>query len=261
MTMPEVVPYTTRVVRALASGDGAVRLRAALAAGTDPDPAYVGTLVARCAVEPEFGVREMLTWALIRHPEAATVPLLVAALRAEPAQARAQALHTLSKIAEPSTWEAITPALLDDPDDEVARTAWRTAVVLVPEGEKAALAVALSAQLGRGDPDVRLSLSRALIALGDAALPVLAEREKDADPEVRAHALATERLRRDPSLGFASAIEAAKRASALGPDSPAARTDGAGGAADGVAGPADGVGGPADGAGGPAEGPAAQDER
>ncbi|NED78888.1 HEAT repeat domain-containing protein, partial [Streptomyces sp. SID11233] len=72
-----------------------------------------------------------------RQPEELTVPLLVAALRTEPAQARAQALHTLSKIAEPATWEAITPALLDDPDDEVARTAWRTAVVLVPEGEEA----------------------------------------------------------------------------------------------------------------------------
>ncbi|MFJ4417934.1 HEAT repeat domain-containing protein [Streptomyces sp. NPDC088925] len=225
MAMPEAVPYTTRVVRALASDDGSVRLRAALAAGTDPDPAYVGTLVARCAVEPDFGVREMLTWALIRHPEKATVPLLVAASRAEPAQARSQALHTLSKIAAPGTWEAITPALLGDPDDEVARAAWRAAVVLVPEGGEAALAVALSAQLGRGDPDVRLSLSRALIALGGAALPVLAERERAADPEVRAHALATEQLRRDPSLGFASAIEAVKRVIALGPDGPAGREE------------------------------------
>ncbi|WP_431038057.1 HEAT repeat domain-containing protein [Streptomyces sp. P6-2-1] len=220
MTMREALPYTTRLVRALESEDESVRLRAALAAGTDPDPGYVGTLVARCAVEPEFGVREMLTWALLRHPEAVTVPPLVAALRTEPAQARAQALHTLSKIADPATWEAITPALLDDPDDEVARTAWRTAVVLVPEGGEAALAVALSAQFGRGDLDVRLSLSRALIALGDAALPVLARKEEDADPEVRAHALATARLRQDPSLGFASVIDAAKRAVALGPDGP-----------------------------------------
>ncbi|NEA41048.1 HEAT repeat domain-containing protein [Streptomyces sp. SID11385] len=220
MTMREAVPYTTRVLRALESEDGGVRLRAALAAGTRPDAAYVDALVARCAVEPEFGVREMLTWALIRQPEELTVPLLVAALRTEPAQARAQALHTLSKIAEPATWEAITPALLDDPDDEVARTAWRTAVVLVPEGEEAALAVALAGQLGRGVPETRLSLSRALLALGAAARPVLAEKEKDADPEVRAHALATEDLRQDPSLGFAPVLEAAKRVVALGPDGP-----------------------------------------
>ncbi|EFG64352.1 HEAT repeat domain-containing protein [Streptomyces sp. SPB074] len=220
MTMREAVPYTTRVLRALASDAADVRLRAALEAGTRPDPAYVGALVERCAAEPEFGVREMLTWALIRHPEALTVPLLLTALRAESARARAQALHTLSKIADPATWEAITPALLDDPDDEVARTAWRTAAVLVPEGEEGALAVALSARLGRGDADVRLSLSRVLIALGEAARPVLAEREQDPDAEVRAHALATERLRQDPSLGFASAIEAVKRAVALGPDGP-----------------------------------------
>ncbi|NEA44995.1 HEAT repeat domain-containing protein, partial [Streptomyces sp. SID10815] len=39
----------------------------------------------------------------------------------------------------------------------------------------------------------------------------------DPDPRVRAHAIATERLRRDPDAGFESAIEEAKRVVALGP--------------------------------------------
>ena len=53
------------------------RLRAALAIGTTPDPSYIGELLERCAVEPDFNVRETLTWALMRHPESLTVPRLV----------------------------------------------------------------------------------------------------------------------------------------------------------------------------------------
>jgi hypothetical protein len=39
----------------------------------------------------------------------------------------------------------------------------------------------------------------------------------DPDPRVRAHAIATERLSRDPEAGFGFAIEEAKRVVALGP--------------------------------------------
>ncbi|MGW2111299.1 hypothetical protein ACWCPL_32765, partial [Streptomyces sp. NPDC001948] len=58
----------TRMLRGLADSSSSVRLRAALAVGTAPDPRYVDTLVERCAIEPEFFVRDMLTWALTRHP-------------------------------------------------------------------------------------------------------------------------------------------------------------------------------------------------
>ncbi|MFE4515314.1 HEAT repeat domain-containing protein [Kitasatospora sp. NPDC056783] len=206
---------TTRALRGLEHTDASVRLRAALAVGTSPDPGYVGALVARCAVEPEFSVREMLTWALTRHPAPMTVPLLLGEVRSPGAQARSQALHTLSKIGDRQAWPAITPALLADPDDEVARSAWRAAVVLVPEGAEHGLAVVLAAQLGRGGRETQLSLSRALIALGEAVLPTLAAATTDLDPGVRAHALATERLWHDPDAGFESAIEEAKRTAAL----------------------------------------------
>jgi HEAT repeat protein len=207
-----------RALRGLADDRASVRLRAALAAGTDPapDPLRVERLVERCAVEPEFFVRDMLTWALTRHLPALTVPRLVAELRSRRPQARSQALHTLSKIGDARAWPAITRALLTDPDDEVARSAWRAAVVLVPEGEEPALASVLATQLGRGPRRTRESLSRALIALGDAAGPVLRDAAAHPDPAVRHHALATERLRRDPDAGFASAIEEAKRIVALG---------------------------------------------
>ncbi|MFI2780619.1 HEAT repeat domain-containing protein [Streptomyces sp. ALB3] len=216
MTVPERNTDVLRVSRGLEDSRSSVRLRAALAVGTAPDVRLVGTLVERCAVEPDFHVREMLTWALTRHPESVTVPELVEEVRSPCAQARSQALHTLSKIGDKRAWPAITRALLSDADDEVARTAWRAAVVLVPVGEEHELAAVLSAEFGRGGRDTRLSLSRAFIALGEAALPALHVAKTDLDPHVRAHAIATERMVHDPDAGFDCAVEEAKRVVALG---------------------------------------------
>ncbi|PRY19989.1 HEAT repeat domain-containing protein [Pseudosporangium ferrugineum] len=206
-----------RLVEGLRAGDASVRLRAALAAGTAPDPGVVDALVERCGVEPDFFVRDMLSWALTRLPAEVTVPRLRAELASGRGQARSQALHTLSKIGDPAGWAAITRALLRDADDEVARSAWRAAVVLVPDGERAGLARELASQLGRGDREVRLSLSRALVALGEVIEPVLAAALAGDDPEVRAHARATERIFHDPDAAFAPSVEEAKRIVALGP--------------------------------------------
>ncbi len=156
--MPEVIPISTtnrtprhaRVAEALCAPDSSVRLRAALAAGTDPDPGLLEALIERCAVEPEFPVRDMLSWALLRLPPEITLPRLRRELDSGHAQARGQALHTLSKIGDRSASAWITRAELRDPDDEVARTAWRVAVLLVPEGERKRLAEELATQLGRG---------------------------------------------------------------------------------------------------------------
>ncbi|WP_328451930.1 MULTISPECIES: HEAT repeat domain-containing protein [unclassified Amycolatopsis] len=203
---------------ALSTGNSSMRLQAALAAGTRADPGSADALVARSAIEPDFFVRDMLTWALTRLPAEVTVPRLLGELRSERAQARSQALHTLSKIGDGTTWPAITPSLLRDADDEVARSAWRAAVVLVPGAERDALAAELAAQLGRGDRAVRLSLSRALVALGDVIEPALRTGLASADPAVRAHARATERLLRDPDAAFDPGVDEAKRIVALGPE-------------------------------------------
>ncbi|WP_225827147.1 HEAT repeat domain-containing protein [Streptomyces naphthomycinicus] len=216
MTMSKQDTDTRRALEGLDDDRPSVRLRAALAVGTTPDPGLIGRLVERCAREPDFSVREMLTWALTRHAASTTVPLLVDEVRSECARARSQALHTLSKIGDRRAWPAITPALLSDADDEVARSAWRAAVVLVPEDEEQELAVVLAAQLGRGGRETHMSLSRALIALGEVAVPVLGAATTDPDPRVRAHAIATQRLRHDPDARFEFAIEEAKRIVALG---------------------------------------------
>ncbi|WJV50927.1 HEAT repeat domain-containing protein [Streptomyces flavofungini] len=216
MTLPTQDTDATRALRGLEDCDSSLRLRAALAVGTNPDPRFLDKLVERCGIEPDFSVREMLTWALTRHAASLTVPALLLQLRSERAQARSQALHTLSKIGDGRAWPALTRALLSDADDEVARSAWRAAVVLVPEGAEAGLATVLATQLGRGGHETQLSLSRALIALGDAAAPTLRAATTAPDPRVREHAIATERLARDPDAGFAFALEEAKRVMVLG---------------------------------------------
>jgi HEAT repeat protein len=204
------------LIAALAASDGSTRLRAALAIGSSPETSLVDTLISRCAIEPDFYVRDMLTWALTRFPPEVTVPRLVEELRSERAQARSQALHTLSKIKDASAYPAVTQALLRDKDDEVARSAWRAAVVLVPDGQKRELAEELAVQFGRGDREVQLSLSRALVALGEDVVEHVLQKAMASDAEgVRAHAAATEKLLRDPNAGADLAVHEARRQFAL----------------------------------------------
>lgn len=206
-----------RIADALAAPDSSVRLRAALAAGTAREAGLAENLVARCACEPDFFVRDMLTWALCRLPADITVPRLIDELGSSVVQARSQALHTLSKIGDRRAWPAVS-ALLHDEHDDVTLSAWRAATVLVPPGEEAALAVDLAAEFGRGDRHRQLSLSRALVSLGDGAAPVIAAASAHPDPRARAHAEATEQLRLDPDSGFALSLEMATRAAVTGPD-------------------------------------------
>ena len=210
------MPLDTHLTAALADDDASTRLKAALAIGSNPEPDLVDALVARCAIEPDFYVRDMLTWALTRLPAEITVPILLTQLHSPRAQARSQALHTLSKIKDAAAWPAITRSLLRDSDDEVARSAWRAAVVLVPDGQQMALAEELATQLGRGDPKVQLSLSRALVALGeDVSGPVLRKALASDDPRIQAHASAAQRLLREPDAGSEPAVNEAKRQFAL----------------------------------------------
>lgn len=215
MVTMETQVATEQLMAALESRDVSVRLAAALRAGCDPHPDYVETLVGRCAVESDFFVRDMLSWALIRNDRATVTDRLLAELTSATPQARSQALHTLSKVADPAVWPAITPDLLFDADDDVARAAWRTAAGLVPEADRVRLAADLATQLGRGGREVRLSLSRALAQLGGAALPVLARAGNSANEVVKGHAAATLRLIEDPAAGFDDAVQEATRVRTL----------------------------------------------
>jgi hypothetical protein len=172
----------------LQSPDQSVRLKAALAAGTFPKPEYIDVLVEQCASEPDFFVRDTLTWALMRNEATKVVERLKPELISENPQAKSQALHTLTKIGEKQYYSLITHEHLFDSNDKVAVTAWRAASVLVPEDEKVSLTSILITQLGRGDSDVQFDLTRFLCALGDCIVEPLTEAVKSPQEEVSLHA-------------------------------------------------------------------------
>ena len=172
----------------LQSPDQSVRLKAALAAGTFPKPEYIDVLVEQCASEPDFFVRDTLTWALMRNEATKVVERLKPELISANPQAKSQALHTLTKIGEKQYYSLITHEHLFDSNDKVAVTAWRAASVLVPEDEKTTLTSILITQLGRGDSDVQFDLTRFLCALGDCIVEPLTEAVKSPKEEVSLHA-------------------------------------------------------------------------
>jgi len=175
----------------LESPDKSVRLQAALAAGTYPEDAYIEVLVKQCAHEPDFFVRDTLSWALMRHEISKVVERLKSELNSDNPQARSQALHTLSKIGDKQFYSLITNEHHFDPLDKVAVTAWRAASVLVPDSEISVLAKILVSQLGRGDSDVQFDLTRFLCALGDSIVQPLSEAVATSNEAVKLHAAFT----------------------------------------------------------------------
>ena len=190
------------LAEALTAAEPSDRLQAALTAGTHPDNSYLEPLLDRCAVEPDFYVRDMLTWALVRLPHELVLPRVIQETQSAVAQARSQALHTLSKLADPRGFSVITNAHLHDVDDEVARAAWRTAAGLVPYAGRAALAREFATELGRGDLAVMRSLSRAFVELDEAGLPALNAATIGENELAAQHARATLRLIEDPGATF-----------------------------------------------------------
>jgi HEAT repeat protein len=175
----------------LESPDKSVRLQAALAAGTYPEDQFIEVLIAQCSHEPDFFVRDTLSWALMRQDIPQVIERLKVELHSENSQAKSQALHTLSKIGDSQYYSLITNEHHFDSQDKVAVTAWRAASVLVPDGEQAALAKILVSQLGRGDSDLQFDLTRFLCALGDSIVAPLKQASESENEEVRLHAAFT----------------------------------------------------------------------
>lgn len=83
-----------RLHKDLEDGTESTLLRAALAIGTACDQGALELIVERCGVEPDFYVRDMLTWALTRLPKELVLPFIVQELDSPNAQARSQALSS-----------------------------------------------------------------------------------------------------------------------------------------------------------------------
>ena len=168
----------------LDSPDQSVRLKAALAAGTYPEPEFIEILITQCAIEPDFFVRDTLSWALMRNDIAKVVKRLETELQSANTQAKSQAIHTLSKIGDKNNYSLITDEMLFDADDFVAATAWRAASVLVPDNQKEDLVKKLVTQLGRGDSDTQFALTRFLCAIGETIVDPLTEAAHSTDDAI-----------------------------------------------------------------------------
>ena len=171
-------PAVATALRGLIDIDRDVRQAAALDLGTLAVPATAPALVARLWSERDFFVRDTISWAAARVADAA-VPLLLDALdSAEPAS-RVQSLHVLSKIADPSTLDAILPLADESNSDVAAKARW----ALTRIGDPRAIPI-LTRHLGRGDDSRWNSLTRELAAFGEAAVPALTDALVDAAPTV-----------------------------------------------------------------------------
>lgn len=168
----------------LDSPDQSVRLKAALAAGTYPEPEFIEILIAQCAIEPDFFVRDTLSWALMRNDIPQVVQRLETELKSANTQAKSQAIHTLSKIGDKNNYSLITEEMLFDADDFIAATAWRAASVLVPDNQKSDLVKKLVTQLGRGDSDTQFALTRFLCAIGETIVDPLTEAAHSTDDAI-----------------------------------------------------------------------------
>lgn len=172
----------------LASPDQSTRLKAVLAAGTYPQPEYIEILINQCSHEPDFFVRDTLSWALLMHDHNSVVSRLIPELASANKQAKSQAIHTLSKIGDKKNFKLIADAMLFDPDDLIASTAWRAASVLVSEEDKPALVAKLVTQLGRGDSDLQFALTRFLCAIGESIVVPLKQAAKSKEPDIQQQA-------------------------------------------------------------------------
>lgn len=175
-------PHVDETLHGLTNLDRDVRQAAALALGKLADSATAPAMVARLWSEQDFFVRDMLSWSVTRVADAAT-PLLLDALTKADTASRVQALHVLSKIADPATTEAILPLATDDDLNVAAKARWALSRI----GDSRAIPV-LAAHLGAGDDTSRNGLTRDLASFSEAAVPTLVTSLTSDEPLVRRHA-------------------------------------------------------------------------
>ncbi len=158
---------TQTLIEQLHHPDHAARSRAVLALGQAGETGAVPTMVAAMAAEPDFAVREDMTWALARMADAALDPLIVL-LRDERSAARHQAAHVLGKMRDARAVDALIGAL-NDADATVVRKA----VFSLRQIGDARAIPALVALLGGDSLETQATVTDALEAFGPAALPAL----------------------------------------------------------------------------------------
>lgn len=103
------------------------RQRVALTLGATPDQDALPALLEHLFKEPEFFVRETLVWAVASYGTDA-LPRLYAALDAT-SHETTTALHAISKIANPESFDQVVPLLLAKDDVVVCKAVWTLGVL------------------------------------------------------------------------------------------------------------------------------------
>lgn len=185
----------------LADLDKNTRLRAVMAIGQFADPAALPALLQRLRDEPDFFVRDNLSWAITRCGDAAVEPL-IALLDDDDARVRYHAAHALSKLGDLRAVDALIARLSDSDDDVVQKAIYALGRL------KAVRALPLlAAQIGVGTRERRTTRNEALEAFGGSAIPEVAAMLTHDDVIVRVEA--TEIL---GSIGGADVASALARA-------------------------------------------------
>lgn len=163
----------------LADPDKNARLRAVMALGQLADASALPAMFARLRLEPDFFVRDNLSWAIASCGAVAVEPLIALLEDAQPA-VRYQAAHALSKLRDARAVDALVARLHDD-DADVAQKA---VFALGRIGDARALP-ALVAQIGTGSREMRTRREETLEAFGASAVPHVAALLSHADTAVR----------------------------------------------------------------------------
>lgn len=170
------------LLSAARSDDPTLRQHAAMQLGVHGTDEVVDELVDLMVAEPDDFVRETLIWAVVAR-RSAGVPRLMALLD-DPSVDAERVLHTLSKIEDPSTIEAIS-RFVDDPDAVVAAKAqWALGRI----GDPTTLPLLLD-QLGTTAGEPRQALTRALVQFGAAAVGPLVDALEAPTSAGREHAV------------------------------------------------------------------------
>lgn len=170
------------LVARLRDPDRNVRLQAALDIGKLNEAGAAGALIEALAAEPDFFVRETLTWSIVRLGSAAT-PLLMDRLEDESPSVRHDAAHALSKIGDPHALAALVTILGDENSAVVSKAAFALGQI----GDASAIP-ALVALLGRDDRELESALNAVLERFSTAAVQPLVQALADENWRTREQA-------------------------------------------------------------------------
>jgi HEAT repeat protein len=162
--------------------DRNVRSQAALALGKFGDSTAIDALLEALYTEPDFFVREDITWALVRMGAEAIEPL-IDLLKHESPEARHAAAHVLGKIGDKRAVKALIEALEDESIPVLTKSAFSLGQMDAVESVSA-----LTRLIGHEDREVQTTITREIERFAETAFPLVVDLLKDERWQVREHA-------------------------------------------------------------------------